>query len=93
MPREKLEECQGFQCLIANLRKRLMNEANRTRRRRLRFPAYANTNHETSMELDEPRGDMIGIQRGLQGMYAGTGEDAEDAFASLERELGISEPM
>jgi hypothetical protein len=34
---------------------------------------------------------IVGIQRGLQGMYAGTGEDAEDPFASLERELGISE--
>jgi hypothetical protein len=32
---------------------------------------------------------IVGIQRGLQGMYEGTGEDAEDAFASLERELGI----
>lgn len=32
-----------------------------------------------------------GIQRGLQGMDEGTGEDAEDAFASLERELGIPE--
>lgn len=34
---------------------------------------------------------IVGIQRGLLGMYAGTGEDAEDTFASLERELGISE--
>lgn len=34
---------------------------------------------------------IVGIQRGLQGMYEGTGEDAEDAFASLERELGIVE--
>jgi len=34
---------------------------------------------------------IVGIQRGLQGMYDGTGEDAEDAFASLERELGIAE--
>jgi pimeloyl-ACP methyl ester carboxylesterase len=32
-----------------------------------------------------------GIQQGLQGMYDGTGEDAEDAFASLERGLGIAE--
>jgi hypothetical protein len=35
---------------------------------------------------------IVGIQRGLQGMYLGTGEDAEDGFASLERELGIAEP-
>ncbi len=34
---------------------------------------------------------IVSIQRGLQGMYDGTGEDAEDAFASLERELGIAE--
>ena len=34
---------------------------------------------------------IVGIQRGLQGMYEGTGEDADDAFASLERELGITE--
>jgi hypothetical protein len=36
---------------------------------------------------------IAGIQRGLQGMYEGTGEDAEDAFASLEREFGIAEPI
>lgn len=35
---------------------------------------------------------VVAIQRGLQGMYQGTGEDAEDAFASLENELGIGEP-
>ncbi len=29
--------------------------------------------------------------RGLLGMDAGTSEDAEDAFASLERELEIPE--
>jgi hypothetical protein len=34
---------------------------------------------------------IVGIQRGLQGMIEGTGEDAEDAFASLERELNIPE--
>jgi hypothetical protein len=34
---------------------------------------------------------IAGIQRGLQGMYQGRGEDAEDAFASLEREMGTSE--
>ena len=32
---------------------------------------------------------IVGIQRGLAGMYAGTGEDADDALASIERELGI----
>ena len=35
----------------------------------------------------------VGIQRGLQGVEAGTGEAAEDAFASLEREVGISERL
>lgn len=34
---------------------------------------------------------IAGIQRGLRGICAGTGEDAEQAFASLETELGISE--
>jgi PHD/YefM family antitoxin component YafN of YafNO toxin-antitoxin module len=34
---------------------------------------------------------IVGIQRGLQGMYAGTGEAAEDAFKALEAELGIAE--
>lgn len=34
---------------------------------------------------------IAGIQRGLQGMYLGTGEDAEGAFASLEREMEVSE--
>lgn len=34
---------------------------------------------------------IVGIQRGLQGMYEGTGEEADDAFSSLERELGIPE--
>ena len=38
-----------------------------------------------------PDNRLQGIQRGLQGMYDGTGEDTEDAFASLERELGIAE--
>jgi hypothetical protein len=32
---------------------------------------------------------IIGVQRGLEGVHDGTGEDADVAFASLERELGI----
>lgn len=36
---------------------------------------------------------IAGVQRGLQGIGEGTGEDAEDAFTSLERELGIVELM
>ncbi len=36
---------------------------------------------------------IIGVHRGIQSMYAGTGENAEDAFASLERELGILEQV
>jgi hypothetical protein len=42
-------------------------------------------------ELASRAAAIISIHRGLQGMYAGTGEDAEDVFASLERELGIAE--
>jgi hypothetical protein len=34
---------------------------------------------------------IVGIQRGLQGMIEGTGEDADDTFRSLEDELGIPE--
>lgn len=41
------------------------------------------------LDLAANAATIMGIQRGLQGMYEGTGEDAEDAFASLGRELGI----
>lgn len=34
---------------------------------------------------------IVGIQRGLRGMYEGTGEDVDTAFDSLRRELGIPE--
>jgi hypothetical protein len=50
--------------------------------------------HQASDELRDLAANaaaIVGIQRGLRGMYDGTGEDAEDAFASLERELGIPE--
>jgi hypothetical protein len=43
------------------------------------------------LELAVHASAIVGIQRGLQGMYQGTGQDAEDAFASLERELGITQ--
>jgi hypothetical protein len=43
------------------------------------------------LDLAAHASPIAGIQRGLQGMYQGTGEDAEDAFVSLERELGIVE--
>ena len=33
---------------------------------------------------------IAGIERGLKGMDEGTGEDAEKALATLERELGIN---
>jgi hypothetical protein len=45
--------------------------------------------YQKLLDLAANAATIIGIQRGLQGMYAGTGEDAEDAFASLERELEI----
>jgi hypothetical protein len=35
---------------------------------------------------------IVSIQRGLQGINQGTGEEAGQAFSSLERELGIPEP-
>lgn len=43
------------------------------------------------LDLAANAATVVGIQRGLQGMHAGTGEDVEDAFASLARELGVSE--
>jgi len=48
--------------------------------------------YQRLLDLAANAAAIVGIQRGLQGMYDGTGEDAEDAFASLERELGIAEP-
>lgn len=47
--------------------------------------------YQRLLDLAAHAAAIVGIQRGLQGMYAGTGEDADDAFASLERELGIPE--
>jgi PHD/YefM family antitoxin component YafN of YafNO toxin-antitoxin module len=45
--------------------------------------------YQKLLDLAANAAAIVGIQRGLQGMYQGTGEDAEDAFASLERELAI----
>lgn len=47
--------------------------------------------YQKLLDLASHAAAIVGIQRGLQGMHADTGEDAEDVFASLERELGISE--
>jgi PHD/YefM family antitoxin component YafN of YafNO toxin-antitoxin module len=47
--------------------------------------------YQKLLDLAAHASAIVGIQRGLQGMYQGTGEDAEEAFASLERELGIAE--
>lgn len=45
--------------------------------------------YQRLLDLAKNAEAIVGIQRGLAGMYAGTGEDADDAFASLESELGI----
>ena len=45
--------------------------------------------YQKLLDLAANAAAIVGIQRGLQGMCQGTGEDAEDAFASLERELAI----
>jgi PHD/YefM family antitoxin component YafN of YafNO toxin-antitoxin module len=45
--------------------------------------------YQRLLDLAENAAAIVGIQRGLQGMNAGTGEDAEDAFRSLEQELEI----
>ena len=34
---------------------------------------------------------IVGIQRGLRGMYEGSGEEVDAAFESLRKELGIPE--
>ncbi len=47
--------------------------------------------YQKLLDLAAHASAIVGIQRGLQGMYQGTGEDAEDTFALLERELGITE--
>lgn len=47
--------------------------------------------YQRLLDLAANAAAIVGIQRGLQGMYDGTGEDADDAFASLEREFGIAE--
>lgn len=47
--------------------------------------------YQRLLDLAADAAAIVGIQRGLQGMYAETGEDADDAFASLEHELGIPE--
>ena len=47
--------------------------------------------YQKLLDLAANAAAIVGVQQGLQGMYEGTGEDAEDAFASLERELGIPE--
>jgi hypothetical protein len=49
--------------------------------------------YQRLLDLAANAAAIVGIQRGLQGMYDGTGEDAEDAFASLEREFGIVEQV
>ena len=47
--------------------------------------------YQKLVDLAADAAAIVGIQRGLQGMYDGTGEDADETFASLERELGIAE--
>jgi hypothetical protein len=47
--------------------------------------------YQKLLDLAANAAAIVGIQRGLQGMIEGTGEEAEDVFASLERELGVTE--
>jgi hypothetical protein len=47
--------------------------------------------YQRLLDLVANAGAIIGTERGLQGMYEGTGEDADEAFAALERELGLPE--
>lgn len=45
--------------------------------------------YQRLLDLAESAAAIVGIQRGLLGMYAGTGRAAEEVFASLEEELEI----
>jgi hypothetical protein len=45
--------------------------------------------YQRLLDLAANAAAIVGIQRGLQGMYTGAGEDAEDAFRSLEHDLEI----
>lgn len=45
--------------------------------------------YQRLLDLAANAAAIVGIQRGLQGMYRGTGEDAEAAFQSLEQNLDI----
>ena len=47
--------------------------------------------YQKLLDLAANAAAIVGIQRGLQGMSEGTGEDAEDVFAALEREFGVAE--
>lgn len=47
--------------------------------------------YQKLLDLAASAAAIVGIQRGLQGMYEGSGVDAEEVFASLERELEIPE--
>jgi PHD/YefM family antitoxin component YafN of YafNO toxin-antitoxin module len=47
--------------------------------------------YQKLLDLAENAAAIVGIQRGLQGMIEGTGEDADAAFKSLEDELAIQE--
>jgi len=46
---------------------------------------------ERPLDLAATAAAIVGIQSGLQGMYAGTGENVDDAFSSLALELAVSE--
>jgi hypothetical protein len=47
--------------------------------------------YQRLLDLAGTAAAIVGIQRGLQGMIEGTGEDADAAFKSLEDELAIQE--
>ena len=48
--------------------------------------------YQRLLDLAQQASAIVGIQRGLDGADAGTGAEAESAFAALEAELGISQP-
>ncbi len=46
--------------------------------------------YQRILDLAENAAAILGIHRGLLGMYAGTGQPAEEVLGSLEQELGIA---
>jgi hypothetical protein len=47
--------------------------------------------YQQLLDLAAHAAAIVGIQRGLRGMYEGTGDEVEPVFESLRKDLGIPE--